>query len=285
VSDFIQPDVEAPLKATDVALNRRREANAPPPSETTVTVLNGNGEFGAAATAGRQLGARGYKIVAGGNGNAPSFEYFRTEVYHAEGDRAQAAARKVANVFGNARVQALPPEIAPLSNGADVTVIVGQTYHGTIAAAPADRTPERNPPNVRVDRSAVAALNEAKRRVPYTVYAPTKVEANSRLDDTTPVRLYRLNGRSAIRLTYTNGLGDFWGVQMTDWKDAPALGDPNDSTVIKGRTYRLYYNGSHLHMVVLETDEATYWVTNTVLDKLSNETMLEIAKSLRPLSR
>jgi hypothetical protein len=38
-------------------------------------------------------------------------------------------------------------------------------------------------------------------------------------------------------------------------------------------------------MVVLETDEATYWVTNTVLDKLSNETMLEIAKSLRPLSR
>jgi hypothetical protein len=99
------------------------------------------------------------------------------------------------------------------------------------------------------------------------------------------VRLYRLNGRSAIRLTYTNGLGDFWGVQMTDWKDAPALGDPNDSTVIKGRTYRLYYNGVHLHMVVLETDEATYWVTNTVLDKLANETMLEIAKSLRPLSR
>jgi LCP family protein required for cell wall assembly len=169
VNDLIQPDVEAPLKATDVALNRRREVNAPPPSETTVTVLNGNGEFGAAATAGRQLGARGYKIVAGGDGNAPSFEYFRTEVYHAEGKRAQAAARKVANVFGNARVQALPPEIAPLSNGADVTVIVGQTYHGTIAAAPADRTPERNPPNVRVDRSAVAALNDAKRRVTYTV--------------------------------------------------------------------------------------------------------------------
>jgi LCP family protein required for cell wall assembly len=285
VNDFIQPDVEAPLKATDVALNRRRADNAPSPSQTTVTVLNGNGEPGAAATAGTQLGARGYRIVEGGDGNAPSFEYFRTEVYHDDGPRAPAAARKVANLFGAARVQALPPEIAPLSNGADVTVIVGQTYHGTIAAAPADRTPERNPPNVREDSSSVAALNEAKRRVPFTVYAPTKIETNSRLDNTTPVRVYKLGDHNSIRLTYTNGLGDFWGIQMTDWEDAPALGDPNDSTVIKGRTYRLYYNGSNLHMVVLEAGGATYWVTNTILDKLSNETMLEIAKSLRPLSR
>jgi LCP family protein required for cell wall assembly len=284
VNDFVQPDVEAPLKATDVALNRRRVANAPPPSETTVTVLNGNGEVGAAATAGRQLGSRGYEVVAGGDGNAPSFEYFRTEVYHGPGPRALAAARKIANLFGNARVQALPAEIAPLSNGADVTVILGQTYHGTIAAAPADRTPERKPPSVRDDRSAIAVLNDVKRRVPYTVFAPTKIDSASRLDDTTPVRLYRLGDGNAIRLTYTNGAGDFWGVQMTGWTDAPALGDPNDSTVINGRTYRLYYNGSHLHMVVLETDEATYWVTNTVLDKLSNETMLEIAKGLEPLN-
>jgi len=36
---------------------------------------------------------------------------------------------------------------------------------------------------------------------------------------------------------------------------------------------------------VLEAGGATYWVTNTVLDKLSNETMMEIAKGLRPLSR
>jgi LCP family protein required for cell wall assembly len=285
VTDFVQPDVSAPLKATDAALNRRRADSAPPPAETTVTVLNGNGQFGAAATAGRQLGARGYRIVEGGDGNAPSFEYFRTEVYHDDDPRALAAARKVANLFGSARVQVLPPEIAPLSNGADLTVIVGRTYHGTIAAAAADRTPERKPPNVRADSSAVAALNEAKRRVPYTVYAPTKIEANSRLDNTTPVRVYKLGDHNAIRLTFTNGLTEFWGIQMTDWKDAPALADPNDSTTIKGRTYRLYYDGPHLHMVVLETDEATYWVTNSVLDKLSNETMLEIAKSLRPLSR
>jgi hypothetical protein len=85
-------------------------------------------------------------------------------------------------------------------------------------------------------------------------------------------------------LTYTIGGIDYWGVQMTDWEDAPALEDPNEVTKIGGRTYRLYYNGSHLHMVVLDAGGATYWVVNSLLDKLSNETMLAIAKGLRPLA-
>ena len=284
VNDFVQPDVQAPLKATDAALNRKRTNAAPAPSQTTVTVLNGNGQAGAAATAGSQLAGHGYKIVSGGDGNAPSWEYFNTEVYYQGTPEAKAAAEKLAELFGDARVLPLPPEIVPLSNDATVTVILGQTYQGTITSGPADRTPARTPPQVSADTSAVAAVNDAKRRIPYRAYVPTKVATGYRLDDTTPVRVYKLGDHNAIRLTYTNGV-DFWGVQMTDWKDAPALGDPNDATTIKGRTYRLYYNGPHLHAVVLEADGATYWVVNTLLDKLSNETMLEIAKSLRPVAR
>ena len=52
-----------------------------------------------------------------------------------------------------------------------------------------------------------------------------------------------------------------------------------------GRTYELYYNGPRLHMVVLKTDGASYWVVNTLLDRLSNETMIAIAKGLRPLAK
>jgi hypothetical protein len=37
-------------------------------------------------------------------------------------------------------------------------------------------------------------------------------------------------------------------------------------------------------MVVLRTRKGTYWVVNTVLDSLSNETMLAIAKGLKPLA-
>jgi hypothetical protein len=38
-------------------------------------------------------------------------------------------------------------------------------------------------------------------------------------------------------------------------------------------------------MVVLRTDGASYWVVNTLLDRLSNETMIAIAKGLRPLAQ
>jgi len=38
-------------------------------------------------------------------------------------------------------------------------------------------------------------------------------------------------------------------------------------------------------MIVLKQNGATYWVTNTILDTLSNETMLAIAKGLAPLGR
>jgi hypothetical protein len=34
---------------------------------------------------------------------------------------------------------------------------------------------------------------------------------------------------------------------------------------------------------VLRTKDASYWVVNTLLDKLSNETMIAIAKGLRPV--
>ena len=48
----------------------------------------------------------------------------------------------------------------------------------------------------------------------------------------------------------------------------------------RGRVYDLYYNGPKLHMVVLNTPKGRYWVVNTLLDRLSNETMIAIAKGL-----
>jgi hypothetical protein len=38
-------------------------------------------------------------------------------------------------------------------------------------------------------------------------------------------------------------------------------------------------------MVVLREGRGTYWVLNTLRDELSNETMLAIAKGLRPLGQ
>ena len=38
-------------------------------------------------------------------------------------------------------------------------------------------------------------------------------------------------------------------------------------------------------MVALRTPRATYWVVNTILNELSNKTMIAIAESFRPLVR
>jgi LCP family protein required for cell wall assembly len=286
VQDFTHPDVEAPTKATAVALGRRTADSAPAPSSTTVMVLNGNGVAGSASTASSQLEARGYQVVyaANGDANAPSWEYFNTEIYYDETAGGRAAATRLAKLFGDAKIRALPPEIALLSNGAMLTVIVGQTYHGSIAPAAADRTPPRRPPLVSRDSTSVAHVREAASRVPYTLYAPSVVAQGYYLDRAMPANVYSLGGRNALRLTFTNGI-EFWGIQQTSWEDAPALGDPNEVTAIKGRRYRLYYSGANLHMVVLEAAGSTVWVVNTLLDKLSNETMLEIAKSLHPVPR
>jgi LCP family protein required for cell wall assembly len=284
VQDFTHPDVQAPEKATDVALGRKRAtAGVPRPSDTAVAVLNGNGQAGAAANGGALLAQRGYRIVTGADGNAPSFQYWFTEIYYSDGKGARPAAQVLSKLFSNSRIGPLPNDIAPLSNGALVTVILGQTFHGTIAPAPVDRTPSREPPHVRTDAAATPLLRDARRRVPYRVYYPTLVDSSYHLDSTMPIHVYKLGDHNSIRLTYTNGAGDYWGVQMTDWGDAPVLSGPSDEVVIKGRQYSLYYNGAHLHMVVLRAGDATYWVVNTLLDKLSNETMLAIAKGLKPL--
>ena len=103
-----------------------------------------------------------------------------------------------------------------------------------------------------------------------------------------PVRMYWIDPdekHKAVRLVYRMGSNEYWGVQMTDWDDAPLLADKSLTRRINGRIYDLYFDGPKLHMVVLRTKHARYWVVNSLLDRLSNETMLAIAKGLKPLAR
>jgi hypothetical protein len=166
-------------------------------------------------------------------------------------------------------------------------VIVGQTFHGTLAEAPVDKTPQRQQASVAPGAAAsVELLRERARRVPFGLMVPTVLERTSSIDRERPVRLYRIDPggkHKAIRLTYRTGANEYWGVQMTDWEDAPVLSESNVTRSLKGRRYELHYTGPKLHMVVLRQGGATYWVVNTLLDSLSNETMIAIAKGLKPL--
>jgi len=242
-------------------------------------------------TAGYLLGQRGYQVLTPPNGlpaNAPRFDYFRTKIYYdASARRAREAATKVGNLFASAEVEALPAEISQLANSALLTVVVGQTFHGSLAAAPIDQTPRRERPNVVPGGSASRELLRGlRRKVSFPLLLPSVIERSSWVDQEMPARLYRVEGgHQAVRLVYRMGSNEYWGVQMTDWEDAPVLGGRNFVRKLGGRRYELYYNGPKLHMVVLRTDGASYWVVNTLLDRLSNETMIAIAKGLRPLGK
>ena len=292
VDEFQSPDVHAGEKATAAALGQRPKiagAAGPPPARTSIVVLNGNGITGSAANASYLLGRRGYRTLPPPEGvlaNAPK-RVFRTQVFF---DRAQrgsrAAARSVANLFGSADVKgAMTPTIAPFANTAMLVVIVGQTFHGTLAPAPVDRTPERKPPNVVRNPSAtLSLLRSIRRRAGFPLMVPSLLERSSAVDWEKPLRIYPIKkGHKAVRLTFLTGAQEYWGIQQTTWDEAPVLGSKNVSRRLGGRDFDLYFDGANLHMVVLRTENASYWVVNTLRDSLSNETMLSIARGLRPL--
>ena len=99
--------------------------------------------------------------------NAPNWDYFQTQVYYDPARREpRPAAAKVANLFGTDDVvDGVPPKSA-LANGAMLTVVVGQTFHGTLAPAPVDKTPLRQQPRPsrRARDASIALLRDAQRR-------------------------------------------------------------------------------------------------------------------------
>ena len=144
------------------------------------------------------------------------------------------------------------------------------------------------PPAVRADDVPGRALLEPLvHKVPFKLELPTVLERYSYPDTSpgdTPVRLTTSPQEKAVRMVFRTGGNEYWGIQETNWDGAPALTDRSFRHDLGGREFDLYYSGSRLHMVVLHGNGASYWVVNTLRDSLSNETMLAIAKGLKPLT-
>ncbi len=285
---FLNPDIDASTKATAIAQGNTPKTDTPLPRETTITVLNGNGEEGSAVIGAERLAELGYQADSGGNADPendgiPNYDYFQTEVVY---DPAQAgaatAARVVGNLFGDAKVVEAEPGT---EFDAMLKVIVGKTFHGELASAPVDETPEHAPAQTVTDASGVLPLlRTAKDKVDFPLFVPTVREASSSLDSFVGFRRYRVEGHDAIKLVYRTAGGEYWGVEETSWTDAPILSGENLARNIGGRRLQFYYDGSKLQRIAFEENGAVYWVSNTLLYRLSNETMIAIAKGLRPLA-
>ena len=299
VQQFTNPDVSSSKAANAAALGKKLKPTSPPPSTVTMTVLNGNGTAGAASNASYLLAQQGYKVLLPPNNlepNAPpKIHPFHTKIYYdASQPRAKAAAIALAKTIVPSDILRLParvtsPKLRALDPGSQLVVVLGQTFHGTITPSVTPPPPVHVPPVIRTDTtSGPALLDPLIHKVPFKLLTPTVLEQNS-YPDTAPgdtsVRVYNIAGKQkAVRMVFRTGGNQYWGIEETSWQDAPALADRSFRHDLGGREFELYYSGAHLEMVVLKANHATYWVVNTLLNSLSNETMLAIAKGLKPLT-
>jgi hypothetical protein len=132
-----------------------------------------------------------------------------------------------------------------------------------------------------------ASIRGDQRRFRFRLEYPSKVASYSFVPADSPPRVYRIAAKqTALRLTFKlpGYLTAYWSIEETAFTDAPILGETHVTQVRGGRTFDYYYQSGLLHMIVLRENGATYWVTNTLDNFLSNETMIAIARGLRPTS-
>ena len=139
-------------------------------------------------------------------------------------------------------------------------------------------------------RQLAQAIRARKEKVP--VYYPTVLEEGS--DYAQKPRVYKINGkgdespphdqRAAYKWVFSlPTLGDYYGFEGTRWTDPPILSNPSEERTIGDRDYKLYYDGDRLRMVAWQTDQGSFWLSNSLIETVPNEDMLKIAVGFRQL--
>jgi LCP family protein required for cell wall assembly len=290
----ITPKNELPGKASGPATPKFRPTVEP--TAVPLTIVNGNGVTGAAATAGTAMTEWGYPATVSLQRPAATFArstvFFRTNMKDAAGD--------VAEIVGSAATKRMTTEMAQFSTNG-LVLVVGQSFKGKLkipapkkiinGGLPDDITRDAN-----IYRSTFKAANgPANFKVFYpTVYqnvshlCPANCPSASSSDPA--VWLYNIKdaggGNNSLYAYFSyNGIaGAYWGIEQTRFTAAPILANPDQQRKLDGRTYKFYFNGSHIHMVAFVLGGTAYWVQNTLRDDMSNEDMIAIARSLKPVA-
>jgi polyisoprenyl-teichoic acid--peptidoglycan teichoic acid transferase len=133
------------------------------------------------------------------------------------------------------------------------------------------------------------ALNLVNQRLRgIEIVYPTKLVGGSSF--AAPPRSYTIKaGQSkrkhrSYRMVISAGrIGEYYGLQGTTWKDPPILSGPHEKRRVGRREVQIYYDGPRVRLVAWTTREAVYWVSNTLLQRLSLEEMLAIVRGTKPL--
>jgi len=83
---------------------------------------------------------------------------------------------------------------------------------------------------------------------------------------------------------YDGNSGGYYGIEGMNWTNPPLFAHPDQTRSIDGRDYMIVDDGSAIHDIGWITNGHLYWISNALLEDLSNDQMLAIARSAAPLS-
>ena len=175
---------------------------------------------------------------------------------------------------------------------AAVTATVQQFLHGAKRGAHKKRKRSHRPRTriptllVNVERANrdLVAPSAAKHKLGFPIYFPVRATASAKPSNVDSPRLYTIRDRAdrrhrAYRLVFVQNEieGQYYGIEGTDWRTPPLLSHPTGHRTVNGRHLLLFREGERLRTVAWRTSRATYWVSNTLGNSLTNDQMIGIA--------
>ena len=266
VAEFTNP-TQAPVEAKGPKLSKKMYP---------VTVYNGSGIGGLATTAASQLAALGYQAQAGAD--VPEFPGTVTVVYAPKS--LSVPARLIGEMFW-------PSDVRLIDRGPGVAdgirVFVTSSFGGVLAVP---QNPEQPQQTLQKDqRYDAAAWKAFAPTTPLHLEMPTAWSPGFTYDEFRAYSIKTTEGKrsAAAVVVGATPMGGYWNIQAMRWMDPPAIQNPDSIQVAAGQKYMLFYQADHLHMVAWKRHGTLYWVLNTLDNQLSNDLMMGLATSFRPV--
>ncbi len=242
----------------------------------TVKVYNGSGVDGLATTAASQLSAQGYEAEAVADDYG--FPDTVTAVYAPESLESQA--REIGAMLSPADVR-IVRRAQGTSDG--ITVLVASSFDGVIDIP--EEVVQEQQILLKDQKVEWATWQGLDAETPLRLQAPTAWASGFTYDQFRDYAIETTEGKNsaAFVAVVRTAQSGYWSIQAMRWLDPPAIRNPSARQRIGGRTYMLFYQGDQLHMVAWKERGTLYWVLNTLDNQLSNDLMMGLAKSCKPV--
>ena len=176
--------------------------------------------------------------------------------------------------------QFLHPVQAPRKPSVGASAATHAATGGAGAAASASPKARRGRTVITDSPFHVAEWRALQKHSGLPLFMPAHLPASLGYDQFRAYKVPTGSGQAKAAVAVgTTPQGGFWDVQAIAWTSAPILASPDSTTTIGGRSYSLYYDGAHLHMIAWQVGGVAYWISNTLDDELTNRTMLALASS------